>query len=220
MNRTTSPLVALLCGAFACSGQTQDSGNTKSAASSSDESVSSQSGFDAGGNNDPNDDGGPANRDPLVGSWTYSGSVPDRITVTLTFGADNTLTMQESVAPLTVPAGGFATSCVTMDTYFGTYAEGVANGTNTLALTFTGGTTNAIVDCDASSPGTPMTPDLIADYRDQGLVPATMDNYTVSSAALVLTPTSTVPPVAGESCGPGPCDHGLATQVTTLTKPD
>jgi hypothetical protein len=220
MNRGTSPLVVLLCGAFACSGQVQESGHTQSDASSSDASLSSQSGSDAGGNNDPNDDGGPANLDPLVGSWTYSGSVPDLITVTLTFGVDHTLTMQESVAPLTTPAGGTNTSCITMDTYLGTYAEGVDGGTNTLALTFTGGTANAIVDCDAGRSGTPMTPDSIADYREQGLVPATMNNYAVTSTALVLTPTSTLPAVAGESCGPGPCDHGLATRVTTFTKPD
>jgi hypothetical protein len=162
---------------------------------------------------------GSGNRDPLVGSWVFSGNVPDAITVTLTFGPDNSFTMVETVAPPGLPAGFTPTSCVTTDTYLGTFAEGVAGSTNTLDLTFTGGTANAIVDCDAGGPGTPMTPDAVAAYRDQGLVPATGNNYTVTSTTLVLTPTSSNPPLSG-SCAPSPCDHGLATRVTTFTKPD
>jgi hypothetical protein len=163
---------------------------------------------------------GSADRDPLVGSWTFSGSVPDLVTTTLTFNSDKTFTMLETVAPPTLPAGAAPSSCVTTDKYLGTYAEGVAGDMNTLALTFTGGTANAIVGCDAGAPGTAMTPDSIAAYRDQGLVPATMNDYTVTSTTLVLRPTSSDPPLDNGSCSPGPCDHGLATRVTTFTKPE
>ncbi len=149
------------------------------------------------------------NRDPLVGSWTFSGSVPDIITVTLTFSPDKAFTMLETVSPPTLPAGVEPTSCVTTDTYLGMYAEGVAGGTNTVDLTFTGGTANAIVGCDAGSAGTPMTSDAIAAYRNQGLVPATMNTYAVTSTTLVFTPTPSNPSIVG-----------LATNPTTFTKPD
>jgi hypothetical protein len=233
MNLTTSALVVLVCGPFACSGQVQESvdtkpgasssagsGNTNPGGSSSAGSTSSQtvSGTTAG--NHPDDDTGSSDPDPLVGSWTYSGYVPDVITVTLTFDADNSFTMVETVAPLTTPRGYMPTSCMTTDTYLGTYAEGVAGGTNTLDLTFTGGTANAIVGCASALPGTPLTPDLIVAYRNQGLVPATMNNYTVTSTTLVLTPTSSDPPIAAASCAPSACTDGLATQVTTLAKSD
>ena len=224
MNLARSALVVLLCGPFACSGQVQDSGTTtpgesSSAGSTSAGSTSSQAGSATTVDNPPDDASGSNNDDPLVGSWTFSGSVPEIITVTLTFDLDQSVTMVETVMPLTTPRGFMPTSCRTTDTYLGTYAEGVAGGTSTLDLTFTGGTSNAIVGCDAGLPGTPMTPELIVDYRNEGLVPATMSNYTVTSTALVLTPTSSDPPVGGGAvCGPPPCQYGLATQVTTLTK--
>jgi hypothetical protein len=59
---------------------------------------------------------GSSNRDPLIGSWTFSGSVPDLVTVTLTLSPDKTFTMLEAVAPPTLPAGTKPTSCMTMDT--------------------------------------------------------------------------------------------------------
>jgi len=117
--------------------------------------------------------------------------------------------MVETVSPASLPAGFEPTSCVTTDTYLGFYAEGVAGGTNTLDLTVTGGTANAIIGCDAGSVGTPMTSDTIAAYRDQGLVPATMNTYAVTSTTLVLTPAPNNPTIVG-----------LATKPTTFTRPD
>jgi hypothetical protein len=128
------------------------------------------------------------------------------VTVTLTFSPDKTFTMVETVAPPTTPRGVGPTACVTTDTYLGAYTAGVAAGENTLDLTFTGGTANAIEGCDAGSPGTPMTSDGIAAYRAEGLVPATTNTYALTATTLVLTPTS------------GSSGVGLATGVTRFTK--
>jgi hypothetical protein len=128
--------------------------------------------------------------DPLVGTWTYSGNVPAQVNITLTFKADKTFTFVETVAPWGYPAGYVPNGCVTTDTYPGTYAESVPGGTNTLTWTFAGGTANAVSGCnDASmdSTGTPMTPDAITSYRNQGLIPPTTTTYSATSTTLVLT---------------------------------
>ena len=131
-------------------------------------------------------------RDPLLGTWTYSGHVPASVNITLTFNSDKTFIFAEDVAPANIPAGVVPTGCVTTDTYLGTYAETVSGGTNTITWTFTGGTANAVSRCDAAfvsyeSAGTPMTPDAITSYRDEGLIPPPTDNYVVTSTTLVLT---------------------------------
>jgi hypothetical protein len=128
--------------------------------------------------------------DPLVGTWTFGGNVPDQVNIFLTLKSDKTFTFVETVAPWEYPAGYVPNGCVTTDTHLGTYAESVSGGTNTLTWTFAGGTANAISGCnDASmdSAGTPMTPDAIASYRNQGLIPPTTTTYTATSTTLVLT---------------------------------
>jgi hypothetical protein len=148
-----------------------------------------------------------ATADPLVASWSFHGSVPDRIAVTLTFAADKTFLMKETVAPWGLPAGAKPTSCITTDSYFGTYAERDTEGHRMLSLTFAGGTANAIsgVGCKSES-GTPMTATDIEGYRSQGLVPATTNTYALTGSALVLTP------IPGD-----PHSVGLAARATTYT---
>jgi hypothetical protein len=213
-------LGVLMCGAFACSSQVQgtNGGNDKGDAQTQggNDQRDAQT-PDANGGNHTGDDGGSGHLDPLVGSWTFSGSVPARVTVTLTFRPDGSFTMVETVAPSSYPAGYQPSSCVTTDTYLGTYSDGTVSGTSTLDLTFTGGTSNAVVGCDAGSAGTPMTASDIASYRDEGLVPATISTYAMTSTNLVLTPVSSDTPLS-EGCSPGPCSHGLATEVTTFSR--
>ncbi|HEV3193228.1 MAG TPA: hypothetical protein VGY54_22120 [Polyangiaceae bacterium] len=131
--------------------------------------------------------------DPLVGTWTYSGNVPARVVITLTFNSDKTFAFVEQVAPAAtpVPVDGGPEGCVTTHTFLGTYAETVSGGANTLTWTFAGGTANAVSGCNPASydtAGTPMTADSITAYRAQGLIPPTPETYTVTSTTLVLTP--------------------------------
>lgn len=165
MDRTAS-LFFLICGAFACSGS-----------------------VGADGGDGASDSRGP---DPVVGSWTFRGEVPDIVTITLTFNSDKTFDMVETVAPSISIGGPGPSTCVATDTdtYTGTYAEGFGNGASMLDLTFTGGTANGLSGCGADSPGTPMTAQSIEDYRQQGLVPATTNTYTITATTLVLTPAA------------------------------
>src|SRR5690349_13676371 len=107
MRARTGLLAMLLYGALACSGQVQASRNPKpgesssnGAASSQPESGSMQSASTSmgatSGNRDA--DSGSGNGDPLVGSWTFRGSVPYIVTVTLSFSPDKTFTMAETVS--------------------------------------------------------------------------------------------------------------------------
>jgi len=133
-------------------------------------------GSDAGGD-------GP---DPLLGTWTYSGSVPSRVDVTLTFESDGSFTGAEDVTP----AGIESEPCVTTELYEGTYVENASSGANTLTFGFARGTRNQVSGCsDPSddSPGTPMTPEDIVSYRDQGLIPPETVTYAVTSTTLLLS---------------------------------
>jgi len=149
---------------------------------------------------------GEAAVDLLLGSWTFRGAVPAIVTVTLTFNSDKTLAMVETVAPPTTPVG-VSTSCITTDTYRGTYVEGIAGSTCTLDLIFTGGTANAVSGCDTDSPGTAMNAQSIAANRGEGLVPAATNTYAVTTTTLVLTP---VPDDSGYV--------GLAFNPTTFSR--
>lgn len=135
-----------------------------------------------------------ASQDPLVGTWTFSGDVPDIVTITLTLNADKSFAFAETVAPLTLPAGTGPTTCVTTDYLHGSYAETAPGGVNTLTLTIAGGTDNAVSLCAAAtmdSAGSPMTPADITAFTAQGLLLATTQTYTVNSNTLVLTDTTT-----------------------------
>jgi hypothetical protein len=154
------------------------------------------------------DDPTPA-QDPLLGTWTYSGAVPDEVTIALTFNPDKTFTFVEQVAPATEPAGFTPDGCVTTDTFSAKYAETVSGGTNSLTWTFTGGTTNAVSGCKSNdSAGTPMTAADLKAYIGEGTVPPTTLKYTATSTTLVLT--SSVTDSAGVAQGAG----------TTFTKSD
>lgn len=124
--------------------------------------------------------------DPLTGAWTYTGTVPDRITLLATMSPDGTFRFSETVKPFGLPAGAVDSTCVTTDTYAGTYAE---SGTNTLTWNVETGTANAISQCDTrDSPGTPMDQGSIESYRSQGLIPPARVSYVVTADSLVLTP--------------------------------
>jgi hypothetical protein len=129
---------------------------------------------------------------PLLGTWTYSGSVPAFVNVTLTFKSDNSFTFVEDVAPFSRPAGVDPNTCVTTDIYDGTHRETTSGGAGALTLNFAGGTANQVSGCSDSSwnsAGTPMTPDAIASYRAQGLIPPETVNYaTTSTTLLLITP--------------------------------
>jgi hypothetical protein len=139
---------------------------------------------------------------PLVGTWTFAGSVPAIVKTTLTFHSDKTFVFMEDVAPPTTPAGSVSDGCIVTDTLSATYAEGVTGDVNTLTWKFTHGTANAVSGCNAASndsPGTPMTSDAISDYIDEGLVPPMAVTYLLTSTTLALTP-------------------GLGPNTTTFTK--
>jgi hypothetical protein len=94
------------------------------------------------------------------------------------------------VAPATLPVGVEPGTCVTTQSFDGTYAETASSDGNTLEWTFAGGTANQVSGCSDpanDSPGTPMTPDAIASYRNQGLVPPATTTYTVTATTLLLT---------------------------------
>src|SRR5258708_34886223 len=78
--------------------------------------------------------------DPLVGTWTYSGRVPNIVNGTLTFKSDNSFAFVETVAPVTLPAGVVPGTCVTTDTYSGAYDETISCAVNNLGWSFSGGT--------------------------------------------------------------------------------
>lgn len=125
---------------------------------------------------------------PLVGTWRFRGSVPSHIDAALTFGADGRYTLSENVAPATTPSGshdssGCTTTLITSGTYF------ADNGK--LTFEFDGGFANALSGCDdpsRDSAGTPLTPDAIAAYTEQGILPASNQAYSVDSDELTLTP--------------------------------
>ena len=127
----------------------------------------------------------------LVGTWTFTGTGPAIVTLSLSFKPDKTCTFVEQVAPLTTPAGSQPNGCVATDTYACTYAESAAGSTNTLTWTFVGGTRNAVSGCNTPSNnygGTPMTAADVAAYTDQGLIPHATVDFAVTSTTLTLTP--------------------------------
>jgi len=137
-------------------------------------------------------DGAPSvQRDPLLGTWKFSGHVPAIVDVSLTFDADKTLKLVEQVAPPTQPAGSTADGCVTTDTLTGTYVEGVsAAGLDTLTWTFTDGTANVQTGCTVpayNGPGGPMTADGVSSYIEQGILPPMALTYSATLSTLVLT---------------------------------
>ncbi len=157
--------------------------------------LSACSGSDPGVTGDPAPIAGnniPAT-DQLIGTWTFSGQVPARVDVTLTFNADQTFTWVEQVAPSSQPAGFVSDGCLTTDTMSAAYAETLSVGMPRLIWTFTGGTTNAVSGCGTASndsPGTAMTSaDVDADIAE-GLFPPTTDPYSVTSSTLVLSNAS------------------------------
>jgi hypothetical protein len=138
------------------------------------------------------EDGGSSRAEALIGTWTFHGETPEIVDLAVTLRADKTFTFVEHVSPISVPATSIAgprdASCVTTDTYVGTYAE---QGANQLTWTFTGGTANVVSGCDDAShdsAGTSMTDDAIASYREQGYIPAASVTYTATPTTLVITP--------------------------------
>ncbi|MDB4988616.1 MAG: hypothetical protein JWN04_3794 [Myxococcaceae bacterium] len=123
---------------------------------------------------------------PLTGGWTFTGAVPDRITLLATFHPDGSFQFSETVKPFGLPAGAVDSTCVVTDTYAGTYAE---SGTNTLTWDVKTGTANAVSNCGTTdSPGSPMDQDTIESYRSQGLIPPARVSYMLTADSLVLTP--------------------------------
>ena len=129
---------------------------------------------------------------PLVGTWTYSGRVPAVITIALTFNADGTFSALETVAPPTLPAGAVPSpGCQTTDTYAGTYVVLEADAKSTVTWTYDTGTVNAILGCDDPSvdrAGTAATPEGIAAFTAQNILPPAMEAFTQTPTTLVLTP--------------------------------
>jgi hypothetical protein len=129
---------------------------------------------------------------PPVGTWTYSGNVPAIITIALTFDADGGFSAVEQVAPATTPAGGQpAPGCATTDRYRGAYAVSEIGGNSSVTWTYATGTVNAIEGCDdasLNSAGTAATPEAIASYTAQNILPPATEAYRESQTTLVLTP--------------------------------
>jgi hypothetical protein len=173
-------------GSAASSSATNSGAGSSTSAEGGGSSIGSTGGGDAAG------EGGGADR--LLGTWTYSGKVPAQVTLAITFNSDKTCIIVEQVAPATTPAGhtnDSARGCTTTDTYLGTYTETDPAGTNTLTMTFTDGTANAILGCEDASDvgaGVPMTADGITSYRSQGLIPAMTVTYAVTSTTLSFSP--------------------------------
>src|SRR5690348_15725464 len=59
-----------------------------------------------------------------VGTWKFSGNVPDFVDATLTFEASGQYELVEQIAPPTTPAGSSSSGCVTTFTTSGTYSAG------------------------------------------------------------------------------------------------
>jgi hypothetical protein len=127
-----------------------------------------------------------------IGTWTYSGHVPAIITIALTFNPDGTFTAAEQVAPATTPAGSpAAPGCATTDSYAGTYGVSEADGHSTVTWSYDTGTVNAVEGCDDASldrAGTAATPDGIASFTEQNILPPATEAYTQAATTLVLTP--------------------------------
>jgi hypothetical protein len=178
-------------------------------------SSSSGSSSSSGGGTEPfscgaSADGGTTQPAAIVGTWTYSGSVPDLVNVTLTLCADGSFSFAEQVAPATTPAGGGdgGGGCVTTDTYQGVYGTSVGGGE--VKWAFETGTANAISGCadvSENSPGIAMTSAAIESYRSQGLIPPPQEAYTTTATTLVLTPL--------DDTGGG---VGFSDSVKTFTK--
>ena len=135
-----------------------------------------------------------ASRDPLVGTWTFSGQVPAHVMIAVTFSADKTFTFVENVAPATTPAGSRPSSggCAVTLTISGTYVEAVLDGTSSLTWTMTSATANVITGCSdpaSNHEGTPLADEGIDDYIGQGMVPPRTVKYSVDPTTLILNPT-------------------------------
>jgi hypothetical protein len=129
----------------------------------------------------------------LLGTWTYSGSVPDLVNVTLTFKADKTLAFVEQIAPASEPAGSMDDGCVTTDAFSATYVEIAVGDVHTLHWALTSGTTNVVTGCKAASydsSGSPLTEDDLSSYITQGTVLPTTVTYTTTATTLRLTSTT------------------------------
>jgi hypothetical protein len=135
---------------------------------------------------------GSNNPAPPVGTWTFSGGVPAIITIALTFNPEGNFSAVEQVAPPTSPAGaGPAPGCATTDSYSGTYDVSDAGGKNTVTWTYGTGTVNAIEGCDDASlntAGTTATPDGIASYTAQNILPPATEAYAETQTTLFFTP--------------------------------
>jgi hypothetical protein len=129
---------------------------------------------------------------PLVGTWTFSGSTPELVTLALTFKADGTFTAVEQVAPVATPAGSApAPGCATTDSYSGRYHVSSAGGGSTVTWSYDTGTVNAVLGCDDPSldmAGSAATPDAIAAYTSENLLPPATEGFAQTQTTLVLTP--------------------------------
>ena len=130
---------------------------------------------------------------PLVGTWTYSGHVPAIITLALTFNSDGTFSAVEQVAPATGGPAGQQPSpgCTTTDSYAGTYAVSEAGGQRFVTWNYDTGSVNAILGCDDASldmAGSAATPDAIASYTEQNILPPATEAYTQTPTTLLLRP--------------------------------
>jgi hypothetical protein len=118
--------------------------------------------------------------------------VPAIITIALTFNPDGTFSAVEQVAPATTPAGaGPAPGCATTDSYSGTYDVSDTGGKSTLTWSYGTGRVNAIEGCDDASldaAGTAATPDGIASYTAQNILPPATEAYTETQTTLVFAP--------------------------------
>lgn len=127
-----------------------------------------------------------------IGTWTYSGNTPNIVTLALTFNADGTFGAVEQVAPLTRPAGLTPSpGCATTDSYSGRYDISSTSGTSTVTWTYDTGTVNAILGCDdpsIDSAGTAATPEAIAAYTAEHILPPATEAFAQTQTTLVLTP--------------------------------
>jgi hypothetical protein len=131
-------------------------------------------------------------RDPLVGTWIFTGNVPARVTSALSINPDGTFTCVEQVAPATLPAGAGQIPCVTTLAFSAKYIETVIDGMDTLMWTFVSGTANAVTGCRSNnSSGTPMTAEGVVSLIAQGIILPTRVAYSASSETLVFNPMAT-----------------------------
>lgn len=130
----------------------------------------------------------------LIGRWLYSGNVPARIKLAVSFHADKTLNFAAQVSPATNPPGAVdPKGCITTHIVNGTYSTSVAAGGNTLMWAFTDATVNQIAGCQAesmNSPGDPIGADKVASLISQGILPPYILSYTLTPTALVIVSTT------------------------------